>query len=474
MPAKHAAIDRFRRRLVALVFVDGLLRALLALGVLAVVVVLVGRGFGLPIVPAWNWLWATPLALVFAAARARRLPLSASALAVHLDRRLGLHGLLLAQHDGAELDPAFAQRLDAALAGIPQALPSLQWRRILWRPCVVSLLVALVATLPALDVPVPPPPVAATAALQQLERQLQELVEPGTLPPEVQQELQQRLQELAARVATGDADVWRELDDAGRRLARERDAVRPPAPAGDGGAAAATASAAADLLRQVPVADLARAAELLQRSGAWSELRQEAQRRLAAAAGPGGTFDAGKLPIDADQLAELARAIADRGLLADAARLAGALSPEQVAELTRMAQGFARAVGAFDRARELPQRFGGGRGAGQGGDGANAPAGAGAPARGPGAAALVLTADTDGVAAAPLELPATELRPDDWFASDLRRDAPDVAPQPNQAAGGAGVAGRGGASWQLQVMPRHRGVVRRYFDGARGETGDKR
>ncbi|MBZ0151643.1 MAG: hypothetical protein K8J09_08935, partial [Planctomycetes bacterium] len=134
MPAKHAAIDQFRRRLVALVFVDGLLRALLALGVLAVVVVLVGRGFGLPIVPAWNWLWATPLAVVFAAAQALRLPLSAAALAVHLDRRLGLHGLLLAQHEGAELDPAFAQRLDTALAGITQALPSLQWRRILWRP----------------------------------------------------------------------------------------------------------------------------------------------------------------------------------------------------------------------------------------------------------------------------------------------------------------------------------------------------
>jgi hypothetical protein len=56
-----------------------------------------------------------------------------------------------------------------------------------------------------------------------------------------------------------------------------------------------------------------------------------------------------------------------------------------------------------------------------------------------------------------------------------RRTTPDVAPQTNAGAGGAGATGRGGPAWQLQLAPRHRAVVQRFFQagGATGESGRK-
>jgi hypothetical protein len=158
------------------------------------------------------------------------------------------------------------------------------------------------------------------------------------------------------------------------------------------------------------------------------------------------------LPDDPEQLRELGAALAEMaGRMAGerGASPAAGLSPEQTAQLERIADQLARAL-----AGKAP------RAAGR----------AGHERDGGGHAALRLTEQTTGDAPGELPLPAGDVDAAsmrDWIPVATTRAEPDAAASPGAgngaASGAAPAAGAGGATWQLRLLPRHRGVVQRYF-----------
>ena len=166
MPTPEAAIASFRRRLTALGFVMGALRATLVIAVLAAAALVGARLFDgyLPM----NWWWAALVVPVVAFGwyRASRERPDLPTAAAHLDRRLELGGLLLSAHqvaggvgagaERAELDPAWRAHLQHAMAGLPAALPRLRWGRLLPGPVLAAAVFTLTAMLP--------PPALAPAA----------------------------------------------------------------------------------------------------------------------------------------------------------------------------------------------------------------------------------------------------------------------------------------------------------------------
>jgi len=85
---------------------------------------------------------------------------------------------------------------------------------------------------------------------------------------------------------------------------------------------------------------------------------------------------------------------------------------------------------------------------------------------GGGHAALRLTEDTQGgLGKVDVELPGRD--PDDlpkeWVPVTIDKAKPEVGEAHAPGVGRAGATGRGTATWQLRLMPRHRDVVRRFF-----------
>lgn len=90
----------------------------------------------------------------------------------------------------------------------------------------------------------------------------------------------------------------------------------------------------------------------------------------------------------------------------------------------------------------------------------------GAGTEGGGHAALRLTEDTQGGSGTvDVELPGRD--PDDlpkeWVPVTIDKAKPERGDGQAPGAGRAGATGRGTATWQLRLMPRHREVVRRFF-----------
>jgi hypothetical protein len=104
-----------------------------------------------------------------------------------------------------------------------------------------------------------------------------------------------------------------------------------------------------------------------------------------------------------------------------------------------------------------------GRGRGRGGIG-----------RGPGDAVLALTEDAQGGAEGALALPKGAAVPSEWVRVGSTRIEPEVRPEANTAAGGAGAAGAGGPAWRLDLAPRHRTVLQRFFGDGADQPRDKR
>mgnify|MGYP003344674012 CR=1 FL=1 len=149
--------------------------------------------------------------------RARRERVTDSVLAQHLDRRLQLQGLLVSAIDGAELEPAWQQRLAQGLEPLPTMLPRVRWRELGGRPLAALLLAAAVALWPQPAVPLPRGPKSAgQATVARLTEELLQLQAAQALPEELEQELQQQLKRLMQQLASGDPDVWRAADEIGR------------------------------------------------------------------------------------------------------------------------------------------------------------------------------------------------------------------------------------------------------------------
>lgn len=442
-----AAATAFARRATFGVFCSELLRALAVLALTVTGVQLAVRFDGGHVPPRWWWSCALVPAVGFAWWGAARRRLSLAEAALHVDRRLGLHGLLLAAVDGAVLEPAWRARIAAALPGLRAVLPRVSWARVLPWPTFALLLATVVAALPPPEPPAPPP--ARTAISAEIERaaeKLRDLLARGQVPEETKHDLEAKVKELQQRIADGEVPEWRDVDQLQQRLDREQLLQAAAEPARD--PRGAEPAAAADVSPQ----QVAAAANALSAAGLLDSLPPDLRSMLDAAKGERGV-EAGGLPQDADALRRLAEAMAKAaGGEASLGDLAQKLGAGQLADLKAVIDAFA------------PNGVGQGEGAGQrpGAEGEQG-VGRGGIDRGPGHAALTMTEDAQGAADKALPLPPGSPAPTEWVPVGSRPSTPDVAPVANTGAGGAAAAGTGGATWQLQLAPRHRAVVQRYF-----------
>jgi len=290
---------------------------------LAAAALLIVRAFGGYVAPSWWWLLLLAPALAGALLRARREWLPADAAAAHLDRRLGLDGLLLTAYDGKALGAALQARLRDGLSAAGRAAPVLRWRRVLPPALGGGAVLAAVALLPA---PAEPPSLAPTPAMQlavdRLREKLQQL-QRGRLPdaardePE-QRELQQRIAELEHRVEQGQVPGWSELDRLDARLDRESLLEQLRAEAAQRAAAAGTASqsssqTAASQSKAQLAAAVAQAAQALAAAGKLGALPESLRQQLEKLRAADGAFDPAQLAADAQALQQLAQALAQAG-----------------------------------------------------------------------------------------------------------------------------------------------------------------
>lgn len=462
MPTIHPAVSRFLRSASRAAWLVGALRVLAVVATGAAAALLGLRLLGHHVPPTWWWSLGVLPVLIGAGWAVRRARLSPAAAAAHLDQRLGLRGLLVAAQSGGELDTSYQRRLQLGLGELPRVLPHVAWRQALPQPLLAALALTVVVLLP----PPEPQPVPlgrselAIAQVEQVERGLRDLFDRGEVPEDIKDELQRRLGELKDAVAAGRAVDWRDLDDLEQRLEREAQLQRLAQVAQRSNPAGR--QVASKGARPSPDSQqLAAAAKALLDAGLLDAMSSQLQAALRNARLPDGSFDPSKLDLDPAALAEL---LQQMGGLADRlGQLAQGLDPAQLQELQRLAQEFAqRQFGAG--AGEGSQPGFGSEGPGGNGPGGQWPGGGGV-GRGPGHATLQLSDDHQGGASADLKLPAGAPLPGDWVPVGSSLRPAEAAPQPNTAPGGAAAAGSGGATWQLDLAPRHRAVVRRYFAG---------
>jgi len=468
MPSSpHPAVASFRRRIGWSAFAAGAGQAVLVTGVTWAVTLLVVRLCGRHLEPSWGWLLLALPVIGWAIFRAHRESLSPSIAAAHLDRRLGLGGLLLCVDEHQQLDAAWQARVDRGLLDLPAALPRTRWGSILPLPLLAAGLAVLIAFLP-------PPPLpedarhlpAFQAEVGRLGSELRDLFERGNVPEEVERELQQKHAELKKKVDAGEMPEWRDFDEIDQRISREQLMQLAAEGRGEPGSTDGSGSSSdSDSGRGESdgrsLESIQAAAQMLAKLGLLDNLPAQFQAALDAVKELDGSFSLDDLPFDAAQLQALAKAFEDTfGELGDLSSLG--LGKAQLADLQRLVEG-----------------FGGGQGQGQG-QGAGNGNGAGGVERGPGHAALSLTESVEGSADKAMPLPQGRGLPHEWVPVDSKKIQPVVNPVTNTAAGRAGASGTGGASWQLEYAPRHRAVLRKFFgsdsknDSRGGSRSDSR
>ncbi|MBL8737699.1 MAG: hypothetical protein JNL12_14805 [Planctomycetes bacterium] len=474
----RSAIAAFARRSALGAFVGGALQAGLPLGVLAAGTLIALRLAGVVVAPHPLWALAVGPLLLAGLYRLRRDRLPFAMAAQHLDRRLQAGGLLLTAAEGVPLPDGWSATLQQRLQDRAKVQPTVRWGELLPRPLAALLLAAVVAFWPGEVVrPAQPQSFAGLAALERLETQLQDLLR-GEVPTEVAGELRDKLQQLQEQLQQGGPPDWRELDELAQRLGREG-LLAAARRMGEGGqrGGAATAEAAKGLAEA--------AAAMLGDAALREGLPAGLAAMLEQAVRPGGLLDPQQLLRDPAALRALAQALGGAAQRFQGDGGAARLGKEQLARLQQLV-GRAGDLGKHLMVRQgEPGRGGeanaaggagasgaGATGAGSGGQ-SGADGGPGGLGRGPGFAALRLTDDAQGGADGAMVLPPGAAVPSDWVPIAENRSEPDVAPVRNDGAGGAGRAGLGGASWQLQLAPRHRAVVQRFFPGGSADATPK-
>lgn len=459
-----SVVAAFTRRLAAAGFVQGAAWAACGLALAVVVVVLGGRLLGVPAAASadGHWLWLLLVPIVGSGLwRARQVRLSPADAAAHLDHRLQLGGLLLSAHEGAGLDPAFAQQLHEGLRGWRTALPAGDPLR-RFGPSLGALgLLLLVLAWPGDPVHEPArAPGAWPGALRGLRERLAGAFAQGLVGPAGLAELGQKLAALAAG-RPEDASAWRALDALAEQLAREQ-LLGGLAPAPTGGDEAGEAGRSAALEQAVE-----RLRVFAESDGLGAMARRLLEQQLA---------DVGDVAKDAPadalaKLRELAARFAGPGL-GEPPGVPGAAA-DDLAKLGGLAAGLGKMAGAGARSAR-----------GEAGDGRAAPPGGGAEADAAEAAGGAraarsrpprVHAPVAGGAPREMALPEGQPAPRPWLPIGTPAIAPAVVPSSSGPLGGAPPAGAGGTTWQLQVAPRHHAVVQRFFaaDDA-GPTKERR
>jgi hypothetical protein len=435
-----AALAAFSRRVAAASFLAGAMQAVLVVSVGVVLAEIALRVLGLHLPPQPIWLVLLVPVLATGWWRQRRERLDGTVAAGHLDRRLGLQGLLLCAREGQVLEPAWSAHLQERLQALPAVLPRPQWKKLLVLPMLALSLAVGTTLLPAPPAQAERPQLQArTAELEKIAEQLRDLFARGDLPAESRSEIEQKVQELRQKVDAGEAPEWRDLDQLEQQLERAELLAAASREGKDGGGSGR--ERAGDIAQSPTPAALAKAAAALAAAGLLDDMPAPLAAGLLAAQAADGTFDPKALPQDAEGLKALAEAMA-KAAGQSLGELAQQLPPGQLADLRALVEGSGL----------------------QPGEGEQEGVGRGGIDRGPGHAALDMTEDAQGGAEKALALPPGLAVPQQWVPIGDRRTEPTVQPENNTTAGGAGAGGMGGATWQLQLAPRHRAVVQRFFD----------
>lgn len=440
-----SSLSAFRRRLHLGLALGGLADGLAAMALTLAGVIVVARIFGLVLTPRPEWAAALVVPLVWAGVRVRRGGLPPLSQAAHLDVRLGLEGLLLTAVETHS--PAWQEHLRTKLTGLRRGLPRIHARALLVRAAVPAAFLLGVCLLPP---PAPPDPTRnpqVAQALIDVEQQLELAAERGVIPEPKLEELSNRVAELRERMAGGENVGWSDVDALRERMAQERgmreDALQKTAHA----LAALRAGSSQSQSDSSSIGDPgdadARAQDLM-RAAAAAGLLSKLPAGIDAQAGLAG--DPAALDALADALAKLARedVLAMQGMLGEGQAFEGADLDLQ-ALLDQLGEG------------------------GAGGDGdpvAGGIPGAGGITRGPGHATLEFNENFDGDTSAlvPTKLPPGRIVPKEWEVTQSRRADPEVAPVRHASTGGDAAGGAGEAAWRRRLAPRHRDVVREFFD----------
>jgi hypothetical protein len=258
-------IRRFAARVRRGFFVARWAEGALFTAVVFAAVLLVLRLFGQSVEPSPYWLLLLVVPTAWASVHALRVGFGGAASAVHLDRRLGLAGLLLTarERDTGPWEGALREGLQRA----GQAMPHLRGKRTLARILPAALLVAAMAFLPPIEEDAAAPSPLVADALEAFAEKLERLREEGAIREEVAEEMSQRIDEARERADRGEVN-WDDVDvvndrleheriQAAGRLAKLRAALGELSQGGEGaGKSPKDAEAAAALLRQAAASGL--------------------------------------------------------------------------------------------------------------------------------------------------------------------------------------------------------------------------
>ncbi len=375
------------------------------------------------------------LAPVAGLVRALRAPIDPARLALHLDRRFGLEGLLLTSLEGDA--SAWQPRLRERVAAARRDLPSAPLRPLALRLVPASLLLLALLLIPPPPTPKPREDIAFERALEAVAKEIEVAAAENRIDPRLAEELRRRAEELRRAAAVRGRAEWADLDALEARLdheersrAEEQRALR--------GALAAVRDA---LQRRDPgdtARELARLLEAADNADLLDKLPPGLQQRLARDAS--GKVDPRNLPASPEELKDLAEG------LADAIDNPAFLDPAEIEDLKDLVKGL-----PVPGAPQEPDE-------GQGNGGLE---------RGPGHAPLDFTHQTDGATDAftAKRLPSGRVPPKEWEVAGVARALPEANPERPGGAGGEAGSGTGEAAWQRRLAPGHREAVRRFFSG---------
>jgi hypothetical protein len=304
-------IRRFLARVRLARWLGGLCEGLAGTALALAAVLLALRALGVVVAPAAWWALLLVPAVVWACVRVGRLGFDARAGAAHLDRRLGLDGLLLT---ALERDPgAHADRLREKLREADAALPHVRPRPLLLRLGLAAGVVAALVLWPA------PKEVAraqtglVTETLDTFSAKLDSLRQDGGLRESTRETLEHRLEELRRKAGGSEPLAWKDLDALGARIEQEQSLqtarlarARQDLGAfarGDDESAEAGASAAAQRLGKL-LADA-------QHAGLLDRLPEDLRERLQGALGPDGEAGALQETFDDAGMKQLAAALSE-------------------------------------------------------------------------------------------------------------------------------------------------------------------
>ena len=403
--------------------------------------------------PAWwpNVLWCG-LAVVPVAATAvwlawRRMPADRDMVAL-LDRRLNAGGLLMMLSERPEAD--WTTRLPQNERLWSAALPHFRPVRFVKTLAIPALFLLAAGFIPARALPTPPPATTVgTDAAKELAEALETLEEANVLEEEEKQTLEQEIEKLetASEQAPLTHEKWEMIDALREQMQSSFERTVMNVQQG----LSASAALSGEGLNEMPLSlerteqltkDLQKALQSLQKTGAFSSEALQSSEALKKLAGQ--LAATGQLKLPGDAAARAATLGELKKLLEAEAQRLGECRGKCEGGLCR---GLKPGNGTVIMASELP--------------------GKGGVTRGRGDAEMTYGQESDeqSVKFKETVLPPGYLdQPNDSVLGVMAR-MPEVAPERGDEAGAARTqqAAAGKTTWQRPLRPRHRDVVREYF-----------